>query len=250
MRRDVAQLARATTEVVVEAWRHSGQERAQTFVQRVGGADHAIRVRLVWLTKSVEPGPHPTVPLASLGPLELGEFVSLEVRASSGEGHLYTYAPLNVKSSTPCALEFSESLADLDNYTRATVVHVAIHTIVMVIFSAAGVLLFGVFVVGRPLGKLVDKVHRVGLGDLSAPLALHSHDELSRLASAINEMCKDLSEARADVRRETEARIATLEQLRHADRLKTVGRLASGLAHEMGSPLNVISATRARWARS
>jgi signal transduction histidine kinase len=54
-------------------------------------------------------------------------------------------------------------------------------------------------------------------------------------------MCQDLARARADVRRETEARLATLEQLRHADRLKTVGRLASGLAHEMGTPLNVIS---------
>jgi signal transduction histidine kinase len=37
------------------------------------------------------------------------------------------------------------------------------------------------------------------------------------------------------------ARIETLEQLRHADRLKTVGSLASGLAHELGTPLNVVS---------
>ncbi len=241
MRRDVVELARATTEVVVEAWKHSGQERAETYVHRVDRADHAIRVRLVWLTEASEPGPRPIVALASLAPLDSGEFVSQEVRAPSGEGHLYTYAPLDVNSSTPSALEFSESLADLDNYTRATVVRVVIHTLVMAILSAVGVLLFGVFVVGRPLGKLVDKVHRVGLGDLSAPLALDSHDELSRLASAINEMCKDLSKAQADVRRETEARIAALEQLRHADRLKTVGRLASGLAHEMGTPLNVIS---------
>jgi two-component system NtrC family sensor kinase len=241
MRRDVMQLARATTEVVVEAWKHSGQERAETYVQRVDRADHAIRVRLVWLTKSAEPGPHPTVALASLVPLESGESVFLEVRKPSGEGHLYTYAPLDVSSTIPCALEFSESLADLDNYTRATVVRVVIHTLAMVILSGIGVLMFGVFVVGHPLRKLVDKVHRVGLGDLSAPLTLHSHDELSRLAYAINEMCKDLGKAQADVRRETEARIAAIEQLRHADRLKTVGRLASGLAHEMGTPLNVIS---------
>ncbi len=241
MRRDVMQLARTTAEVVVEAWKHSGQERAEAYVQRVGHADHAIRVRLVWLAEASELGPRPTVALASLAPLESGEFVSLGVRAPSGEGHLYTYAPLDVDSTPSCALEFSESLADLDNYTRATVVHVVIHTLVMVILSAVGVLVFGVFVVGRPLRKLVDKVHRVGLGDLSAPLALHSHDELSRLASAINEMCKDLGEAQGNVRRETEARLAALEQLRHADRLKTVGRLASGLAHEMGTPLNVIS---------
>ena len=32
-----------------------------------------------------------------------------------------------------------------------------------------------------------------------------------------------------------------MDQLRHADRLKTVGRLAAGLAHEIGTPLNVVS---------
>jgi two-component system NtrC family sensor kinase len=50
-------------------------------------------------------------------------------------------------------------------------------------------------------------------------------------------MCEQLNEARAKVRRETEARITALEQLRHEDRLKTAGRLASGLAHELGTPL-------------
>jgi two-component system NtrC family sensor kinase len=36
--------------------------------------------------------------------------------------------------------------------------------------------------------------------------------------------------------------VDTLEQLRHADRLAIVGKLASGVAHELGTPLNVVSA--------
>jgi signal transduction histidine kinase len=39
----------------------------------------------------------------------------------------------------------------------------------------------------------------------------------------------------------TAARIAAIEQLRHADRLMTVGKLASGIAHELGTPLNVVA---------
>jgi signal transduction histidine kinase len=39
--------------------------------------------------------------------------------------------------------------------------------------------------------------------------------------------------------------VTTLDQLRHADRLATVGKLASGVAHELGTPLNVVGA-RAR----
>jgi len=38
-----------------------------------------------------------------------------------------------------------------------------------------------------------------------------------------------------------EARLQAEIRLRHADRLRTVGQLAAGLAHELGTPLNVIS---------
>ncbi len=54
-------------------------------------------------------------------------------------------------------------------------------------------------------------------------------------------MCEHLQEADERVRTEHGARIAALEQLRHADRLATVGTLSSGLAHELGSPLNVVA---------
>jgi signal transduction histidine kinase len=39
---------------------------------------------------------------------------------------------------------------------------------------------------------------------------------------------------------EAALRKEALTQLRHADRLTTVGRLAAGLAHELGTPLNVV----------
>jgi signal transduction histidine kinase len=35
--------------------------------------------------------------------------------------------------------------------------------------------------------------------------------------------------------------MAAVEQMRHADRLATVGQLASGVAHELGTPLNVVA---------
>ena len=50
-----------------------------------------------------------------------------------------------------------------------------------------------------------------------------------------------ISLLRRRVDTETALRAAALDQLRHAERLNTVGKLASGLAHELGTPLNVIS---------
>jgi two-component system NtrC family sensor kinase len=55
-------------------------------------------------------------------------------------------------------------------------------------------------------------------------------------------MCERLVAANARAEAEMQARAAMLEQLRHADRLMTVGKLASGIAHELGTPLNVIEA--------
>jgi signal transduction histidine kinase len=70
---------------------------------------------------------------------------------------------------------------------------------------------------------------------------LKSHDELGELAASLNQMCERLAKSQAEIRGETSARLAAIEQLRHADRLKTVGRLAAGIAHELGTPLNVVA---------
>jgi signal transduction histidine kinase len=70
---------------------------------------------------------------------------------------------------------------------------------------------------------------------------MRSRDELAELADSLNQMCNRLAQSQTKIREETAARVSAMEQLRHADRLRTVGRLASGLAHEMGTPLNVIS---------
>ena len=50
-----------------------------------------------------------------------------------------------------------------------------------------------------------------------------------------------LSALRNRLAKEVSARQDAVGQLRHAERLTTIGKLASGIAHEIGTPLNVIS---------
>ncbi|MEI9950281.1 MAG: ATP-binding protein [Pseudomonadota bacterium] len=50
-----------------------------------------------------------------------------------------------------------------------------------------------------------------------------------------------LTVLRAYVERERSSRELAVEQLRHAERLNIIGKLAAGVAHELGTPLNVIS---------
>jgi len=64
----------------------------------------------------------------------------------------------------------------------------------------------------------------------------------------MNRMCAQPSSAQEAIRAETEARISAQEQLRHTERLATLGRGSSGVAHEPGTPLNVISGRAKRIA--
>jgi signal transduction histidine kinase len=140
----------------------------------------------------------------------------------------YTYVPVAIDGTRRGALELSESLSAERRYVRTTLVDTALTTLALALVSAGLSVVLGVWLVGRPVRALADKARRIGRGDFAGPVRLDQNDELALLAGEMNAMCDRL--------------VATLEQLRHSDRLTTVGKLASGVAHELGTPLNVVSA--------
>ena len=83
----------------------------------------------------------------------------------------------------------------------------------------------------------LQKMHRMGEGDFSGPLPLLGHEESDALAAGLNAMCEQLEQAR----RETETRIAVLEQSHSEDPFKITSTIASGIAHQVNTPLTVIS---------
>jgi signal transduction histidine kinase len=99
----------------------------------------------------------------------------------------------------------------------------------------------GTLFVGRPLSRLLEKVRTVGTEQYGGPVQVWQRDEIGELADEMNKMAQRLASAQEQASSEHEAHIQTLEQLRHADRLASIGRLAAGIAHELGTPLNVIS---------
>lgn len=95
----------------------------------------------------------------------------------------------------------------------------------------------------KPINGLVAGAEALGGGDLNYRVEIPpTKDELARLAAEFNRMAKSLAVQKLQTEREAENRLELEKQLRHSERLASVGRLAAGVAHELGAPLNVIDA--------
>jgi signal transduction histidine kinase len=99
--------------------------------------------------------------------------------------------------------------------------------------------------VTRPIRRLIAGVEEVARGNLAARIPFRGRTEVGELARAFNRMAGRLDEAQEQRRKAEESRAALEGQLRHAERLAAVGKVASVIAHEVGTPLHVI-AGRAR----
>jgi two-component system NtrC family sensor kinase len=93
----------------------------------------------------------------------------------------------------------------------------------------------------RPIALLVRTALAFGHGDLDRRIALRRRDEIGQLASALDRMAESLRSARERLVAEAQARLDLEWQVQQAQKLAAVGRLASEVAHEIGTPLNVIS---------
>jgi signal transduction histidine kinase len=228
-------------QLVVERWHTVGRERAWKVIADANKADPSIAIRWVWLDAPSGDLYAPRLSRDKLESVVQGQDASFTERDESGQAYFHSYFAIAGEDQRPGAIEIREPLSKLDELARGAFLRIIGLTGSLVLLSGCAALLLGVRLIGRPLDQVVQKMRRVGAGDFSGPLLLSGHGELDELAAGLNTMCEQLDEVRARVRSETEARIAALEQLRHEDRLKTLGKLASGFAHELGTPLNIIS---------
>jgi signal transduction histidine kinase len=95
-------------------------------------------------------------------------------------------------------------------------------------------------IVEEPLAQVVDGVEKVAAGGLEVHVPDQRRDELGRLAKSFNAMTESLRAARAAAQDESATRAALEARVRHVQTLAAAGEVAASLAHEIGSPLNVI----------
>jgi signal transduction histidine kinase len=91
--------------------------------------------------------------------------------------------------------------------------------------------------VSRPLAELSRRVLRFsGIEAAKSP----ANDEVQLLSEEFQRLDQRLTKAHVDLLERHRYELELDRRLQHADRLATIGTLASGLAHEIGTPMGVI----------
>jgi signal transduction histidine kinase len=241
MRRDHRQVGQILVHAMQRAWQTGGEAELSRLVEETTSQQQQISIHWIALDGRSGGAAPFDLPAAIRPRIANGETVSARIEHPGAGEFLHTFVPLAYDGTVRGVVELSESLDDERAFVRSSVVNAIGTTLSVAAVTASLAVLLGSFLVGRPMKLLMEKARRVGLGDLSGPLHLRTGDELAVLAGEMNLMCERLASARAALADESVRRLAALDQLRHADRLSTVGQLAAGVAHELGTPLNVIS---------
>jgi signal transduction histidine kinase len=163
------------------------------------------------------------------------------MRSLSGADYFSMVLPLEVQGRRVGAIEIVQSIS----FVKADIARARFYVLITASLLFITILLVVAAVtrysLARPIHELLDGAVALGRGDLNYRVrAPAGAGELAGLAREFNRMADRLAEQRLSTLREAEERLALERKLRHSEQLAAVGRLAAGVAHEMGAPLQVI----------
>lgn len=252
LREELAREGRTITRTaqlaIEDALRDRQLEDVHDLVDQITGFERVFGVRLFNPdgTLNYQSATLDSLPFISMEVLRhvLNERASEETRRFIGPEPVVTFfAPL---SSPDGALYGAVQVIQLESFIEedARASRRLILTLTAATMAASATILLVVmhFGLNRRVEELVARFREVGSGSLGSRVSVRSRDEFGRLATEFNEMCERLASARQSLLEEKEERQRIEAGLRSTERLASLGLLSTGLAHEIGTPLNVIIA--------
>jgi signal transduction histidine kinase len=238
-----AELIMALTDRAISRAMEQGKSvEVQAILERIAEDPDLVGIRIVDTAGKV---------LRSSNSREVGEIVPQWDRPANGRvpepewdfrGRMVgVFRPImNGPSCTPChpsdqatlgLLHVRVSFPSIDSEMAQQWTFMILLAIVCLLATGGLIGLLFTVVVGRRIDALSETISRVEAGDLTARVRLQDRDELGRLGASFNAMVARL----ADARRQLEDRHA--EQIRRAEHLASLGKMAAGIAHEINNPI-------------
>ncbi|TKB11697.1 HAMP domain-containing sensor histidine kinase [Desulforhopalus sp. IMCC35007] len=236
---NAVQDGRSMAGMIAHTWRENGESKALALIEEASKSG-MIHIRWVWPHLLIDKFAYTTEEKEQLQNVISGKTASFKMSQKDGSQLRYTYVPVDVGKDHKGALELRETLVSYKEYYKNMMIRAL--TITSLLALVCGMILY--FFMNKkirmPLNSLMLQAKRIGEGDLSANNSISGNDELAEMAQTMNDMCSRLLIAKEKINFEYDARVKALEQLRHTERLSSFGVLSASIAHELGTPLNVI----------
>jgi len=151
--------------------------------------------------------------------------------------------PFNKTSNAmPGNLAVVRSLQKMKEDLSKTKTSILLSFFSFILFTSLLCFALGHLYISRPLQELRQAMLAFRNGtDPPEPLPVTGNDELASVRQEFNRMTAELFSAYRRLDEETLQRRQLQRALQNADKMITIGQLSAGLAHEIGSPLQIIN---------
>ena len=179
--------------------------------------------------------------------------VSTELRQLQEQGHLEDYRSMGGQEVfsffTPLTttggqvigmLQITRQVSEMRDYINALRWRVVPLLLAFSILFVAIVIAGHHFGIGRPLRRLASSMDKVACGKTEVRSVPGGPREIRRLGERFNAMLDGIHERDEYLSSQREARLRLMDRLRQSEKYAMAGRLAAGVAHELGTPLSVV----------
>lgn len=230
---------RSISGMIRHVWLDDGEQKAMDLLQNAS-IEGKLKVRWVWLDDLINNEALKDQQIDVSASFQSNTPFSIKQDNTENPFSIITYIPVTLGLEKLGGLKITQSLLPLKSYQKKMLLRAIVISCVVAIVFGTILFLYITLKIRKPIEQLMAHTRRIGKGDLRLAPALSKDNELGLLSETINDMCSRLLISREKIKFEYEARLQTIEKLRHTEQLSNLGILAAGIAHEIGTPLNVI----------